>query len=125
MVRQIGKLILFTTCLCAEEYFLTYKLHTQDYTIVNESIRISKVMLERGDKPYGFISFSSDFKTIDEVMKYEKEKIVDLVLSQYAIIQSTTTTTNYQANIKTNLHIYPMRIKVEINNGLAKIGLYK
>ena len=125
MVRQIGKLIFFATFLCAEEYYLTYKLHTQDYTIINESIQISKAMIDRADLPYTALFFWSDYETVDDIIKYEKEKIVDTVLNQYAFVHSNTTAQHYQAKIKTNLHIYPVRIKVEINNGLAKIGLYK
>jgi len=125
MVRQIGILILFASIASAEDYYLTYKLYTDNFMIHNESIQISKAMVAKGDKPYKYVTFVSNQESVEDLIFYEKEKIVNALLEHCAIVKSQTTTTNYTAKTNTYLHIYPTRIKVEINNGLAKIGLFK
>ncbi|MGM0622624.1 MAG: hypothetical protein ACQESH_01255 [Campylobacterota bacterium] len=125
MVRQIVTTVALCATLFANEYYLTYKLYSQDLTLFNESVMISPVMVARGGTPYTVLHFSTDAKTVGTLLKTQKYDLVDAILSHSANIASQTDTVNYTARIKTQLQIYPTRIKVKINNGLAKIGLYK
>jgi len=93
--------------------------------IHNESIQISKTMVAKGDRPFKYVTFTSNQESVEDLIFYEKNKIVDALLEHCTVVKSQTTTANYTAKTNTHLHIYPTRIKVEINNGLAKIGLYK
>lgn len=124
MVREILAIIFFPSILLSGEYFITYKLYSQNFVLYNENIYISKVMVENDKKPKKFFTFSTEYEKIDDLITYEKYKIIDTILQQYAHIQSKTYSNHSIAKINTHLQIYPKRIKVEINNGLAKIGLY-
>jgi len=125
MVRQIGKLILFASIACAEDYYVTYKLYTDNFMIQNESIQISKAMVAKGGRPFKYVTFVSNQESVEDLIFYEKERIINALLQHYAVVKSQTTTANYTAKTNTHLYIYPTRIKVEINNGLAKIGLFQ
>jgi hypothetical protein len=68
---------------------------------------------------------STDYENLEDFIRYEKYLLVDTLLRTRAWIDSNTLSLGYVADVGTKLQIYPVRFKVEINNGLAKIGLYE
>ncbi len=125
MVRAVGAIIFSFALLHGEDYFVTYKLYTKDFRVYNESIQIAKAMTPRADKPYGFISLSTPYEKPGKFFAHQKRELLQKLLAHDAYLSSKTAVSALQARTDTTLRLYPKRIKVEFNNGLARIGLYK
>ena len=126
MVRPLVAVILFCSALCAaQEYYVTYKLHSKNLSFYNEKIQISKAMVPSKQRSYKTLSFTTTLDSVEEVLQKQRYKIIDLLLTQSASVSAKNDAYNYKGSSSTTLRIYPKRIKVAFNNGLVKIGLLK
>jgi|GEM_PF-2579644 hypothetical protein len=125
MVRKVFTVIVFCTLLHAQDYYLTYKSYSKNYVLYNENIYISKAMVKTQSPIFKTLYLLTDYENLEDFIRYDKYLLVDTLLRTHAWVQSNTLTQSYVADVGTKLQIYPVRFKVEINNGLAKIGLYE
>ncbi|MGM0533844.1 MAG: hypothetical protein ACQERK_05045 [Campylobacterota bacterium] len=126
MVRQIVAVMLLGSALCAaQDFYVTYKMHSKNLAFYNETILISKAMVKQKGSVYKTLLFYSGLQSLEEVLRKQKGDIVNLLLREGATVTAADTATDAVGSTATTLQIYPKRIKVAFNNGFVKIGLLK
>ncbi len=118
--------MLLGSALCAaQDFYVTYKMHSKNMAFYNETVLISKAMVKQKGSVYKTLLFYSGLQSLEEVIRKQKSDIVNLLLREGATVTAADTATDAVGSTATTLQIYPQRIKVAFNNGFVKIGLLK
>ncbi|WP_300368942.1 hypothetical protein [Hydrogenimonas sp.] len=128
MVSTIGRLIpllfllVFSPALVAGDYYISYRLHSSDFILVDEHLYISKAMVpfERENRNIcTFVTEAEDFKTF---AREENQELLECLFEHGVIVKSREKILDLVSQRESlELILPPTPLQVEFNDGLVII----
>ena len=129
MVSAAGRLIglffflLPFPALAAGDYYISYRLHSSDFVIVDEHLYVSGAMVpfdEKNEKICTFVTKAEDFKTFAET---ENQKLLECLFEHGVIVKSREKIRDLVSRQESlELILPPTPLQVEFNDGLVIIN---
>ena len=121
--RQLSLLLLLAPALFAGDWYVSYRLHSHNFLIVNEHLYVSKAMVPfQGEtrKICTFITEAEDFRTFAET---DTQPLLECLFTHGVLVHSRAQITDLVTHHDTlELILPPAPLQVEFNDGLVIIN---
>ncbi|BDY12466.1 hypothetical protein [Hydrogenimonas cancrithermarum] len=124
MVRPTRTLIalLFSSALLAGDYYLSYRLRTKDFTIVDEHLSISRAMAPFRKKSFTICSFESETNSFQAWSKKNETLLLECLFRHGVLLKSQERYTDLARTRESiELILPPTPLQVDFNDGLVII----
>ncbi len=123
--RLIGLLLFFliiSPALRAGDYYISYHLHSSNFTVVDEHLSISKAMVPFEGKSGEICTFVTEAESFETFAREENQKVLECLFEHGVIIKSREKIRDLVSSQESLVLILPpMPLQVDFNEGLAII----
>jgi len=116
----------FSSLLCADEYFISYRFVVKDALFYNESLQVSKAMKKCKGSPSQTTILDYNHKTkLKDILLSNDEKFLSYISKLGIFIKHNEKTTNMKNHSTTILTLKTTCFKVDFNDNFVRISALK
>ncbi len=101
------------------DYYISFDFVSKNGILITQNFNCSKAMKNTyGNKKFIF-SFSTSYKTVRQICKFQKKQIINNLFRNRIYVYSNNKTVNSLAKTRTKITFLPKRFDIIIKNGTA------